>query len=333
MTQKSFAPVKIGVVGLGRFGRLHALTLARLAEADLVALVARRQASLDSLAPELPGVPGWMNLEQALAESATEAWVVACTTAAHVSVVRKLLEAGKAVLLEKPVADNLEEARSLASLVRPDSSNLMIGHIVLFNSEFQQLRAEVQQRGALAYINCVRHRPASIVGDFPGENPLHAVMVHDLYATQVLVDRAEPVYYSAQFHRTRTGEVDLAVAQLQWSDSLLASFAASYLTPVGMPPRGFDRMEVFGAGWSARINPNPRPIEVWGERAFWPLALEIRADTTGATGMMAEELRCFCRVVRGLQGVPVGATYYDALQVQHWMCKLESGLDSGQTTC
>jgi predicted dehydrogenase len=333
MTQKSFAPVKIGVLGLGRFGRLHALTVARLAEADLVGLVARRQASLDSLASEFPGVPGWTNLEQALAESAAEAWIVACTTAAHVPVVRRILEAGKAVLLEKPVADDLEQARSLASLVRPDSNNLMVGHIVLFNSEFQQLRAEVQQRGALAYINCVRHRPASIIVDFPGVNPLHAVMVHDLYATQVLVDRAEPVYYSAQCHRTRTGEVDLAVAQLQWSDGLLASFAASYLTPVGMPPRGFDRMEVFGAGWSARINPNPRPIEVWGERALWPLALEIRADTAGATGMMAEELRCFCRVVRGLQSVPVGATYGDALQVQQWMDKLESGLDRGQTTC
>jgi predicted dehydrogenase len=324
MTQKSFAPVKIGVVGLGRFGRLHALTLARLAEADLVALVARRQASLDSLASELPGVPAWTNLEQALAESPAEAWIVACTTAAHVPVVRRILEAGKKVLLEKPVADNLEEARSLASLVRPDSSNLMIGHIVLFSSEFQQLRAEVQQRGALAYINCVRHRPASSIGDRPGENPLHAVMVHDLYAAQVLVDRAEPVHYSAQFHHTRSGEVDLAAAQLQWSDGLLASFAASFLTPVGMPARGFDRMEVFGAGWSARITPNPRPIEVWGERAFWPLALEIRADATGATGMMAEELRCFCRVVRGLQSVPVGATYGDALQVQQWMDKLES---------
>ncbi len=330
--QKSFAPVKIGVLGLGRFGRLHALTLARLAEADLVALVARRQASLDSLASELPGVPGWTNLEHALAESAAEAWVVACSTAAHVPVVRTILEAGKTVLLEKPVSDKLEEARSLARLVRPDSSNLMIGHIVLFNSEFQQLRAEVRQRGELAYIDCVRHRPAGIVAAFPGENPLHAVMVHDLYATQVLVDRAEPVHCWARFHRTRTGEVDLALAQLQWSDGLLASFAASYLTPSGMPPRGFDRMEVFGAGWSARISPNPRPIEVWAERASWPLALEIRADTTGATGMMAEELRCFCRVVRGLQSVPEGATYSDALQVQQWMDKLESRLDRGRTT-
>jgi predicted dehydrogenase len=327
MTQKSFAPVKVGVVGLGRFGRLHALTLARLAEADLVALVARRQASLDALAAELPGVPGWTSLQQALAESTAEAWVVACTTAAHVPVVRTLLEAGKTVLLEKPVADNLEEARSLAPLVRPGSSNLMIGHIVLFNSEFQQLRVETQQRGALAYIDCVRHRPASIVGTFPGENPLYAVMVHDLYATQALVNRADPVHYSARFHRTLAGEVDLAVAQLQWADGLLASFAASYLTPAGMPPRGFDRMEVFGAGWSARINPNPRPIEVWDERASWPMALEIRADAAGATGMMAEELRCFCRVVRGEQSVPVGATYGDALQVQQWMDRLASDLD------
>lgn len=177
MTQKSFAPVKVGVIGLGRFGRLHALTLGRLAEAELVALVARRQASLDALSSELPGVPGWTSLEQALAESTAEAWVVACTTAEHVPVVRMLLEAGKTVLLEKPITDNLQEARSLAPLVRPDSSNLMIGHIVLFNSEFQQLRVEAQQRGGLVYIDCVRHRPASIVQAFPGENPLHAAIV------------------------------------------------------------------------------------------------------------------------------------------------------------
>src|SRR4051794_35413431 len=109
MTPRSFAPVKVGVIGLGRFGRLHALTLARLAEADLVAMVARRQPSLDALAAELPGVPGWTDLGRAVAESAAEAWVVACTTAAHVPVVRNLLEAGKSVLLEKPVADSLGE--------------------------------------------------------------------------------------------------------------------------------------------------------------------------------------------------------------------------------
>ena len=38
----------------------------------------------------------------------------------------------------------------------------------------------------------------------------------------------------------------------------------------------------------SRIEPNPRPIEVWDERAVWPLALEVRADAAGATGMLAE---------------------------------------------
>lgn len=326
MSQKTFRPVKIGVVGLGRFGRLHALTLAGIAEAELVALVARQQSSLDRLATEAPGIPGWTNLEQALAESDAEAWVVACTTAAHVPVATAILQAGKPVLLEKPVADNLAEAKLLAPLVRPDSSNLMLGHIVLFNSEFQQLREEAACRGPIHFIDCVRHRPASIVQQFPSENPLFATMVHDLYATQALLAGVEPTEFSAQFHRTPQGEVDLALAQLQWEDGPVASFAASYLTPSGMASRGFDRMEVFGQGWSARIEPNPRPIEVWDVQASWPLSLEIRASGSGATGMLAEELRCFCRVVRGQQKVPAGATYADALQVQAWMERLASAI-------
>lgn len=322
MAAKSFKPVKIGVIGLGRFGRLHSLTLSRLAEAELVGVVARRQESLAAINKELPDVPGWTNLTQAIEESGAEAWVVACTTHSHVAVARELLERDKVVLLEKPIADSLEEAEVLAPLVRPDSSNLMMGHIVLFNSEYQQLREVARKRGPISYIDCVRHRPASIVENFPGENPLHAAMVHDLYATQVLLDCAEPDHFSAQYHRTASGDIDLALAQLQWNGGPVASFAASYLTPAGMPPRGFDRTEVFGEGWSARIEPNPRPISVWDSEASWPLALEVRANPP--SGMMAEELRCFCRVVRNREAVPTGATYSDAMQVQRWMEKLNA---------
>jgi predicted dehydrogenase len=322
MSPERLSPLKVGVIGLGRFGRLHALTLAGLAEAELVALVARRQHSLDALARDLPGVRGWTSLSQALDESDAEAWVIACSTTSHVPVARAVLERGKVVLLEKPIADDLSEARSLAPLVRSDSANLMMGHIVLFSSEFRELCSVANAHGPISYIDCVRHRPASIVRDFPGENPLHAVMVHDLYAAQVLIKRAEPDYFNMQYHRTGGGDVDLALAQIGWSGGALASFAASYLTPVGMPPRGFDRTEVFGEGWSARISPNPRPIEVWDSQAVWPLPLEIRTDP--ASGMMAEELRCFTRVARGIQPVPVGAAFQDAIQVQQWMERLSA---------
>ena len=321
-------PVKTAVVGLGRFGRLHSLTLNGLAEAELVGVVARREESLHAIADELPGVPGWTSLDRAIAECDAEAWIVACTTASHVEVTRLLLAAGKTVLLEKPVAECLDDAISLEPLVRADSSNLMLGHILLFNSEFRGLQDEARRRGSISYIDCVRHRPASIVQDFEGENPLHAAMVHDLYMTQALVGRTDPASFSAQYHRTASGAIDLALGQLQWSHGPVASFAASYLTPSGMPPRGFDRAEVFGDGWAARISPNPRPMEVWGESASWPMALEIRTDESGPSGMMAEEQRCFCRVVRGQQAVPVGATYHDAIQVQRWMDELERAAEA-----
>src|SRR5439155_22409043 len=98
---------------------------------------------------------------------------------------------------------------------------------------------------------------------------------------------------------------------------------ASFMTPEGMATGGFDLLEVFGDGWVARTHSNPRPIEVWDERARWPMGLEIRTDASGPTGMMAAELRTYCRVVRGLHGVPLGATYADAIQVQRWMDRLQ----------
>lgn len=319
----TFAPVKIGVVGLGNFGQLHASTLAGLAEADLVAMVARRQASLDVVAEKFPEVPGWLDLDQAIAESDAEAWVVASSTASHVPITKKLLAAGKTVLLEKPIAESLPAAQALAPLVEHDSSNLMLGHILLFNSEFRQLLNEVAERGPIQYLDCVRHRPAKTIDGFPGESPLHLTMVHDLYLAFVLMGRAEPICFSAQVHRNSNDACDLVLAQLQWPDGKLASFTASFLTPDGMPNDGFDRLEVFGQGWAARMRANPRPFELWDEKARWPMGLEILADAKYSSGMLAEQLRCFCRVVRKEQAVPIGATYHDAIQIQKWLDQLE----------
>jgi predicted dehydrogenase len=317
-------PVRIGVVGLGNFGRLHAQTLSGLAEFKLVALVDQRPDALAAAQAQFTDVPVWNTLERAIDQCNAEAWVVASSTASHVPVTRALLAAGRRVLVEKPLAENLKDAESLAPLVAADSSNLMAGHIVLFNSEFRQLLDEVRGRGPLTFIDCVRHRPVTTMQLLPGESPFHLTMVHDLYCVLALTSRAEPQQFSAQTHHTSDGECDLVLAQLQWANGAVASFAASFLTPSGMPHDGFDRLEVFGQGWAARIQPNPRPLELWDERARWPSALEIRAVPGSPSGMLAEELRCFWRVVRGQEPVPLGTTYADALQVQRWTDQLES---------
>jgi predicted dehydrogenase len=332
---RGFDPVRVGVVGLGGFGRLHALTLSGLAEARLVAVVARRQASLDALREELPDVPGWLDLGTAATESGAEAWIVATSTSAHVPLTSLLLRRGSSVLVEKPLASSVAEAESLAPLVAPDSSNLMMGHIVLFNSELRQLLREIRSRPSPSFISCVRHRPAWTRAMYPGEDPFHLTMVHDLYSVLALVERREPARFSAQAGCARDGGYDLALAQLGWPDGLVASFTASFLTPEGLPPDGYDRMEVFGSGWGARIDGNPRPLTLWDDRARAPLTLEISTDPARPSGMLAEELRCFCRVVRKQVPVPVGAAYGDALQVERWVDTLIHRVENGQggTSC
>ena len=316
-------PVRIGIVGLGSFGRLHALTAAGLAEAHLVALVDRRQAVLDELPPSLADVPRWNDLDAALETSRAEAWIVAAATASHVPLARTLLAAGARVLLEKPIATDLATATSLAPLVRDDSSNLMLGHLTLFGSEFRQLLLEVRRHGPISFIDAVRHRPATTLERFPGESPFHLTMVHDLCQVFVLMDGAEPAELTAHLRRTPAGSPDLALAQLRWDHGAIATLTASFLTPPGMPSDGFDRLEVFGPGWAARLLPNPRPIEVWSDRARWPRALEIDADADRPSGMLAEQLRCFCGVVRGTSAVPRGATYADALRISRWIDRFQ----------
>ena len=323
MTQQTCEPVRLGVIGAGNFGRLHALTAHALGDACLVAVVDPRPECRERIRELLPEVPTWAGLDSALKESTVEAWIVASTTATHVSAARQVLERGRPVLIEKPLAESVAEASSLAPLVPDDSRNLMMGHILLFNTELRQLMDEVRRRGPVVYLDSVRHRPVATMDLFPGESPLHLLMVHDLYATMALVGRAEPVRFRSTMRRNERGACDLAVAELTWPDGTLARYSASFLTPAGMSSDGFDRLEVFGTGWAARIQPNPRPIEVWDERAHWPMALEIRADRTAPSGMLAEELRCFCRVVRGVEPVPVGATYADAMQIQGWLERLE----------
>lgn len=332
MSEKAMIePVRVGVVGLGEFGRLHAATLAGLCEAELVALVEPDESRRRDAAQKHGGVAVFAEVSEALAHSSAEAWVVASSTRAHVPIAHELLSAGASVLLEKPLALTLAEAERLDEVVQADSRNLMLGHILLFNSEFVALRAEAVQRGPICYGDFVQHRPARFLDQYRGESPFHLSMVHDLYLAQVLMDLAEPMAVTGRCRRRADGACDLALAELTWSDGCLMRLAASFLTPEGLGSDGFDRIEVFGEGWTARLCPNPRPIELWDTQHRRPMTLEIAANAQEPYGMLARELRCFCRVVRGMEAVPAGARYQDGVQVMRWLDRLEASAGLKQT--
>ena len=318
---KDGKPVQIGLVGLGSFGLLHAETIQQLAECRLAVVVDCDKKQLNE-AKRWPSTARYCDLQDAIDDVQVDGWIIATRSSAHIPVARQILDAGGRVLIEKPLAESMADAESIADLVEPDSSNVMLGHIALFGSEFRALVRVAENRSPIQFIDAVRHRPQSTMDDFPGESPFHLTMVHDLYCVQVLKHRAEPTVVSAQTHRDADGRLDLAMAQLQFGDGSIASLKASFMTPPGMPADGFDRIEVFGRDWAARVSPNPRPLEFWDDDATRPVTLEI--DNDFGTGMLAEELRHFCRVLRSESEVPIGATYDDALQIGRWIDRMIS---------
>lgn len=316
-------PVKIGVVGIGSFGRMHARTLAGMAEAELVGVVYRSDSSLGDLHKSLPDVRAWHDLDQALDQCDADAWVIATRTDTHVDIAEKILQRGLAVLIEKPLSHDVASAERLRPLVKPDSSNVLMGHIVLFSSKFKWLMKEAQRRGSIRYFHAFRHRPQFMREMFAEETPLSMTMVHDLYQALALMHGEEPECMTASMRPNKAGGYDLALAEMHWANGAWGSFTASFLTPPGMPGDGFDRFEIFGDGWAGRTDLNPQPLTLFTEKAEWPMGLEIDDDPSAPSGFLAEELRHFCRVVQGRAQVPMGCRYEDAITIQRWVDRLE----------
>jgi len=315
--------VRMGLVGAGDFGCGHLQTLAALGEARSAAVVDIDPARLVSISE----VPTWTDLTLALREVEVDGWIVAASTGSHVSVATTLLEAGYPVLLEKPIAPSLAEAEQLGSLVAEDSSNLMLGHIVLFDSEFQALRRDLEGRTALRHVCCHRMRSDDHLERYPGESPLFLIMVHDLYLVHALTGGAEPVAMSAQRRVTENGETDLVLAQLTFPNGMLANFSSGFVTPSTVPDTDYDRMELYGGGWAACLDLHPWPFEHRVGGSHPPSTRGVPDDSAKSPGMRAEELRCFCRVVRGEEPVPVGARYEDGMQLMRWMQALHDLLE------
>ena len=138
------SPVRVIVVGAGGFGRMHARTLAGIAEADLIGVVDSKPEAIDILRSSVPSVRAWPTVDDAIRESDAEAYVIATRTDSHVSLAQQVLDAGRVALVEKPLGETGADVERLASLVRQDSSNLMVGHILLFSTQVQQVLREAR---------------------------------------------------------------------------------------------------------------------------------------------------------------------------------------------
>ncbi len=222
------ARLKVAVVGFGVMGKHHANVYAALPHTDLVAVV-DPNAERRAVAAHTHAVDTYRDVAALLRQHTVDAVSVAAPTSLHYSICRCLLEAGVHVMVEKPVAPNVEQAQHLAELSRRLGLVLQVGHITRFYKAVQMLGEQVSQP---YLIEARRLSPSARIQDV---GVILDLMIHDID----IVLGLEP---SDLRSITVSGHVlannlhrqpheDVAAAQIVFESGCIARFLASRVAP------------------------------------------------------------------------------------------------------
>jgi 2-hydroxy-4-carboxymuconate semialdehyde hemiacetal dehydrogenase len=129
--------MKIVMVGQGAFGQKHMDGLKKIDGVEIVSLAGGKPESVEAVAKKY-GIPHWTSdLAEALEQPGVEAAIIASPTQMHADQAVQVLEAGKHVEIEIPIADSLADARRIAEAQQQSGRVAMAGHTRRFNPSHQ----------------------------------------------------------------------------------------------------------------------------------------------------------------------------------------------------
>ena len=150
--------VRMGVIGLGQMGRNHMRVLSQLPQIELIG-------GVDPVVrgDEVPGAGVCLRELQSLLDEGIEAAVVAVPAEAHAEVALRLAEEGVHVLIEKPIASDVESAKAIVDGFRGSGLVAAVGHVERFNAAIEELKRRVREGGLGRVISVSTER----VGPYP----------------------------------------------------------------------------------------------------------------------------------------------------------------------
>ncbi len=214
--------LRAGVAGAGSMGRNHARCYSLIEETKLTAVydadLERAQVVADEFGAEA------VDSLEALAKACDLA-SVAVPTVAHLEVGGELIKSGVHVLMEKPIAPSVEEARQLVQLAEDNDRILQIGHIERFNPVMRELEAKLNHP---KFIESHRLSP------FPNRSidigVVLDLMIHDLEIILHLV-KSPVASIDAVGVPVLMKSEDIANARLRFENGCVANVTASRISP------------------------------------------------------------------------------------------------------
>jgi predicted dehydrogenase len=240
--------LRAGVIGVGYLGRFHARIYNDMEGVDLVGVADTDRETADRVANEYDTRAFYDPM--ALLDEVDVVSVVV-PTSLHRQVAVPYLEKGIHMLLEKPVASTLEDARVIVETARKHGATLQIGHLERFNAGIMALADHVNEPRFIE-----AHRLGPFVERATDVDVVTDLMIHDIDIILSLVgDKLTSV--SATGTPVLTDHVDIANARLEFANGAVANVTASRVSN-----KKFRRIRVFGRNSYRAINFVDQQLEV-----------------------------------------------------------------------
>ncbi len=211
--------LKTAVVGVGHLGRFHAQKHKMIDQAELIGVCDLNREQADKVASELD-VKAFYDPAD-LIKNGVQAVTVSASTPAHYDLVKRFIENGVHVLVEKPIASTSAQAIELCDLADKMKVKLQVGHVERFNPAFETAREKITEA---RFIEC--HRLAPFKVRSTDVDVVLDVMIHDLDVVLTLV-KSEPVQVSAVGSPVLTKVLDLCNARIEFANGAVANLTAS----------------------------------------------------------------------------------------------------------
>lgn len=310
-------PTRIAIVGFGAIGKRHAEFVRANGECELVGVAARTARYQD--AAQKAGYPFFTDFRKMLDEVRPDGVIDATPTPEHISVGLECAKRGIALLVEKPLAQTIDEGKRLIQAAKQSGIKLLVGHHRRHNPLWQKARALVQggELGALRLVACqwTAQKPDGYYEEKwragPGQGPLPTNLVHEIDCLRFTCGEIESLhaFTSSAARRlpfTDTLSVSLrfesgALGVIAMSDSVAAPWAFEITSgeDPGFPQNEENNVRFMGSQASLAV---PR-MDLWthpeGSRLGWRGKLDRERAAVQPADPLARQIAHFCRVIRG----------------------------------
>jgi predicted dehydrogenase len=221
--------IRVGIVGLGVMGRNHARILDDLDAADLVAVSDPSEEAMSWAKKR--HLKGYRSYQELFEREKLDAVTIAVPTRFHLEVGLAALGLGLHVLMEKPIAVDLDEARQLVAAAAKHGAVLAVGHVERFNPAVRELkrRLDAGQVGRIFQVHSRRQGP------FPSRvRDVGAVIdlaTHDLDVMRYLLGVEVVRLYAETERRIHTEHEDMLNALLRFENGAVGVVQVNWLTP------------------------------------------------------------------------------------------------------